>query len=234
MTSNCISPAISGTHLNYVLQMLRNSKVARVLPRIIESAKHDRNAVLRARWLTLYFLASLHGTGQNLIAICICWHDIGERSGRSLMSSLYVKVLWVCTTDAGGMVGVIRNAACCWALPGAHQVLLWWCHGWGAITMSLHCLCVILIRAAFTFHGLAFQPMTCKFEVQNLTRNWITKDIKKLTALGVSALSFPKTFHSFFCCRFALQQGCVIVSLLGAGLIVLVVSFRHWIPTSKE
>jgi CLIP-associating protein 1/2 len=35
--------------------MLRNSKVARALPRIIESAKHDRNAVLRARWLTLTF-----------------------------------------------------------------------------------------------------------------------------------------------------------------------------------
>ncbi len=150
------------------------------------------------------------------------------------MSSLYVKVLWVCTTDAGGMVGVIRNAACCWALSGAHQVLLWWCHGWGAITMSLHCLFVILIRAAFTFHGSAFQPMTCKLEVQNLTRSWITKDIKKLTALGVSVLSFPETFHSFFCCRFAPQQGCVIGSLLGAGLIVLVVSFRHWIPTSKE
>lgn len=31
------------------LQMLRNCRVARVLPRIMDSAKNDRNSVLRAR-----------------------------------------------------------------------------------------------------------------------------------------------------------------------------------------
>lgn len=57
---------------------------------------------------------------------------------------------------------------------------------------------------------------------------------KEAHSSGGVCFEFPKTFHSFFCCRFAPQQGCVIGSLLGAGLIVLVVSFRHWIPTSKE
>jgi len=31
--------------------MLRNCKVSRVLPRIADSAKNDRNAVLRARYI---------------------------------------------------------------------------------------------------------------------------------------------------------------------------------------
>lgn len=34
-------------------QMLRNCKVARVLPRIVDCAKNDRNAILRARYIYL-------------------------------------------------------------------------------------------------------------------------------------------------------------------------------------
>lgn len=33
--------------------MLRNCKVARVLPRIADCAKNDRNAILRARYLKI-------------------------------------------------------------------------------------------------------------------------------------------------------------------------------------
>lgn len=39
------------TLIHFAFQMLRNCKVARVLPRIADCAKNDRNAVLRARYL---------------------------------------------------------------------------------------------------------------------------------------------------------------------------------------
>jgi CLIP-associating protein 1/2 len=32
-----------------ILQILRNCKVARILPRIVDTAKNDRSAILRAR-----------------------------------------------------------------------------------------------------------------------------------------------------------------------------------------
>lgn len=39
----------------FAFQMLRNCKVARVLPRIADCAKNDRNAVLRARYDYQFF-----------------------------------------------------------------------------------------------------------------------------------------------------------------------------------
>jgi CLIP-associating protein 1/2 len=36
--------------LSSIFQMLRNCKVARVLPRIADCAKNDRSAILRARY----------------------------------------------------------------------------------------------------------------------------------------------------------------------------------------
>lgn len=38
--------------------MLRNCKVARVIPRIADCAKNDRNAVLRARYGSASYVAS--------------------------------------------------------------------------------------------------------------------------------------------------------------------------------
>lgn len=46
----CFLQCTSFYHILLVFQMLRNCKVARVLPRIADSAKNDRNSILRARY----------------------------------------------------------------------------------------------------------------------------------------------------------------------------------------
>ncbi|CAM6027395.1 unnamed protein product [Sphagnum balticum] len=73
--------------------MLRNSKVARVLPRIIESAKHDRNAVLRARCCE-YALLMLE--------------EWSESSEMQRAAELYQELIKCCCGDA---MGEVRSTA---------------------------------------------------------------------------------------------------------------------------
>ena len=43
-----------------ILQILRNCKVARILPRIVDTAKNDRSAILRARYTRLTVFHIVH------------------------------------------------------------------------------------------------------------------------------------------------------------------------------
>jgi CLIP-associating protein 1/2 len=76
--------------------MLRNSKVARVLPRIIESAKHDRNAVLRARCCE-YALLMLE--------------EWSESSEMQRAAELYQELIKCCCGDAMGEVRLLCHSA---------------------------------------------------------------------------------------------------------------------------
>jgi len=53
------------SHLSSIFQMLRNCKVARVLPRIVDCAKSDRSAILRAR----YELPNLGDINVNVLVL---------------------------------------------------------------------------------------------------------------------------------------------------------------------
>ncbi|CAH2051173.1 unnamed protein product [Thlaspi arvense] len=70
---------------NCIKTMLRNCKAARVLPRIAESAKHDRNAILRARCCEYALLTLEH------------WPDAPEIQ-RSV--DLYEDLIRCCVADA--------------------------------------------------------------------------------------------------------------------------------------
>ncbi|CAN7025925.1 unnamed protein product [Brassica oleracea var. botrytis] len=84
---------------NCIKTMLRNCKVARVLPRIAESAKHDRNAVLRARCCEYALLTLEH------------WPDAPEIQ-RSV--DLYEDLIRCCVADA--MSEVRATARMCYRM----------------------------------------------------------------------------------------------------------------------
>lgn len=54
-------------------QMLRNCKVARVLPRIADCAKNDRNAVLRARYNSQRQFICVHSYVFVLVSVTITY-----------------------------------------------------------------------------------------------------------------------------------------------------------------
>lgn len=91
--------------------MLRNCKVSRVLPRIADTAKHDRSSILRARFefiISIIFsdTSILHSL-QSLLNICRCceyallileyWADAPEIQ-RS--ADLYEDLIKCCVGDA--------------------------------------------------------------------------------------------------------------------------------------
>ncbi|CAH8357106.1 unnamed protein product [Eruca vesicaria subsp. sativa] len=84
---------------NCIKTMLRNCKAARVLPRIAESAKHDRNAVLRARCCEYALLTLEH------------WPDAPEIQ-RSV--DLYEDLIRCCVADA--MSEVRATARMCYRM----------------------------------------------------------------------------------------------------------------------
>ncbi|CDY31988.1 BnaA07g00070D [Brassica napus] len=84
---------------NCIKTMLRNCKAARVLPRIAEAAKHDRNAVLRARCCEYALLTLEH------------WPDAPEIQ-RSV--DLYEDLIRCCVADA--MSEVRATARMCYRL----------------------------------------------------------------------------------------------------------------------
>jgi CLIP-associating protein 1/2 len=84
---------------NCIKTMLRNCKAARVLPRIAESAKHDRNAILRARCCEYALLTLEH------------WPDAPEIQ-RSV--DLYEDLIRCCVADA--MSEVRATARMCYRM----------------------------------------------------------------------------------------------------------------------
>lgn len=95
--------------------MLRNCKAARVLPRIAESAKHDRNAILRARY-TGAFISSrrflilwklipgfLYRCCEYALLTLEHWPDAPEIQ-RSV--ELYEDLIRCCVADAMSEVGL--------------------------------------------------------------------------------------------------------------------------------
>ncbi|XP_010467930.1 PREDICTED: CLIP-associated protein [Camelina sativa] len=84
---------------NCIKTMLRNCKAARVLPRIAESAKHDRNAILRARCCEYALLTLEH------------WPDAPEIQ-RSV--DLYEDLIRCCVADA--MSEVRTTARMCYRM----------------------------------------------------------------------------------------------------------------------
>uniref|UniRef100_A0A1J3HM77 CLIP-associated protein n=3 Tax=Noccaea TaxID=290573 RepID=A0A1J3HM77_NOCCA len=84
---------------NCIKTMLRNCKAARVLPRIAESAKHDRNAILRARCCEYALLTLEH------------WPDAPEIQ-RSV--ELYEDLIRCCVADA--MSEVRATARMCYRM----------------------------------------------------------------------------------------------------------------------
>lgn len=95
---------------SFYAQMLRNCKVARILPRIIEFAKNDRNAVLRARYEKHQYCIATDNTWWELEKVflnCRCceyailmleyWVDTPEIQ-RS--ADLYGDLIKCCIADA--------------------------------------------------------------------------------------------------------------------------------------
>lgn len=101
--------------------MLRNCKVARALPRIAYCAKNDRNAVLRARFVSLvnYRVYSEFTSGQccsscttlnrcceYALLILEHWPDASEIH-RS--AELYEDLIKCCVTDAMSEVWILNS-----------------------------------------------------------------------------------------------------------------------------
>ncbi|XAR58694.1 hypothetical protein NMG60_11014186 [Bertholletia excelsa] len=84
---------------NCIKTMLRNCKVARVLPRIADSAKNDRSAVLRARCC------------EYALSILECWADAPEIQRTA---DLYEDLIKCCVTDA--MAEVRATARTCYKM----------------------------------------------------------------------------------------------------------------------
>lgn len=100
-----------------ILQILRNCKVARILPRIVDTAKNDRSAILRARYICLtiftLFIGFLQGFKVRFPLSRCCeyallvleyWADAPEIQ-RS--ADLYEDMIKCCVADAMSEVGSI-------------------------------------------------------------------------------------------------------------------------------
>lgn len=95
--------------------MLRNCKVSRVLPRIADSAKNDRNAVLRARWESSFSSEASLCPFISIISGPCCLHQ----------------VCWICTFDIGILGRCSWNSTVSWSLWRPYKVLCRRCDGWG-------------------------------------------------------------------------------------------------------
>ena len=97
-----------------ILQILRNCKVARILPRVADTAKNDRSAILRARYACSHrpvymFLQAiqayilLYRCCEYALLILEYWADAPEIQ-RS--ADLYEDLIKCCVADAMSEVGL--------------------------------------------------------------------------------------------------------------------------------
>lgn len=105
----------------FYFQMLRNCKVARALPRIADCAKNDRNAVLRARfvsllsiimsiliyfWTMLFLIYNTYRCCEYALLILEHWPDASEIH-RS--AELYEDLIKCCVGDAMSEVCTLNS-----------------------------------------------------------------------------------------------------------------------------